>query len=90
MRGRAGRLAHRSHKPKVGSSNLPPAIFVKLADDATNPQKNRTAHASSTFIDNMCLPVHRWFMFSAGFSAQWVESVIRESDPDTCVKDACG
>jgi hypothetical protein len=34
---------------------------------------------SSTFIDNMKLPVHRWFRFSAGFSAQWVESVIRDS-----------
>jgi hypothetical protein len=31
---------------------------------------------SSTFIDNMALPVHRWFRYSAGFSAQWVESVI--------------
>jgi hypothetical protein len=31
---------------------------------------------SSTFIDNMKLPVHRWFRYSAGFSAQWVESVI--------------
>jgi hypothetical protein len=31
---------------------------------------------SSTFVDNMALPVHRWFRYSAGFSAQWVESVI--------------
>ena len=31
---------------------------------------------SSTFLDNMRLPVHRWFRYSAGFSAQWVESVI--------------
>jgi hypothetical protein len=35
--------------------------------------------ASSTFINNMKLPVHRWFRFSAGFSAQWVETVIRET-----------
>jgi hypothetical protein len=33
---------------------------------------------SSTFIDNMALPVHRWFRYSAGFSAQWVESVIAQ------------
>ena len=32
--------------------------------------------SSSTFIDNMALPVHRWFRYSAGFSAQWVESVL--------------
>jgi hypothetical protein len=27
-------------------------------------------------VDNMSLPVHRWFRFSAGFSAEWTESVI--------------
>ena len=34
---------------------------------------------ASTFVDNMKLPVHRWFRFSAGFSAQWVESVITKA-----------
>ncbi len=33
-------------------------------------------HASSTFTDNMLLPVHRWYRFSAGFSAQWAAGVI--------------
>lgn len=32
---------------------------------------------STTFASNMKLPVHRWFRFSAGFSADWVENVIR-------------
>ncbi len=36
--------------------------------------------SSSTFIDNMSLPVHRWFRFSAGFSAAWVESTIRAAE----------
>lgn len=31
---------------------------------------------SSTFLDNMRLPVHRWFRYSAGFSAAWAHSVI--------------
>jgi hypothetical protein len=35
--------------------------------------------ASSTFTPNMALPVHRWFRYSAGFSAAWAESVIRET-----------
>ncbi len=35
--------------------------------------------ASSTFTDNMKLPVHRWFRYSAGFSAEWVQNVIREA-----------
>jgi DNA methylase len=33
---------------------------------------------SGTFVDNMRLPVHRWFRYSAGFSAEWVEQVIRD------------
>ncbi len=33
--------------------------------------------ASSTFVPNMGLPVHRWFRYSAGFSAEWAESVIK-------------
>jgi hypothetical protein len=32
---------------------------------------------SSTFADNLRLPVHRWFRFSAGFSADWAEQTIR-------------
>jgi hypothetical protein len=31
---------------------------------------------TSTFIENMRLPTHRWFRYSAGFSAQWAGSVI--------------
>lgn len=31
---------------------------------------------SSNFVDNMRLPVHRWFRYSAGFSAEWVKSVV--------------
>jgi len=27
---------------------------------------------SATFADNMSLPVHRWFRYTAGFSAAWV------------------
>jgi hypothetical protein len=34
---------------------------------------------TSTFVDNMALPLHRWYRYSAGFSAQWVESVIAEA-----------
>lgn len=32
---------------------------------------------STTFIDNMKLPVHRWFRYSAGFSAEWVKETIK-------------
>lgn len=36
---------------------------------------------SGAFVDNMFLPVHRWFRYSAGFSAEWVRSLVRERKP---------
>lgn len=33
---------------------------------------------SGAFGDNMSLPVHRWYRYSAGFSADWVRSLLRE------------
>jgi hypothetical protein len=33
---------------------------------------------SGTFVDNMSLPIHRWFRYSAGFAAQWVEQVLAD------------
>lgn len=36
------------------------------------------AARTGTFTDNMKLPVHRWFRYSAGFSSEWVESVVRD------------
>lgn len=32
---------------------------------------------STTFVDNMRLPVHGWFRYSAGFSAEWVIDEVR-------------
>ncbi len=34
---------------------------------------------SSTFTGNLSLPIHRWFRYSAGFSANWVNQVILEN-----------
>lgn len=31
---------------------------------------------TSTFQDNLSLPIHRWFRFSAGFSAAWAKELI--------------
>lgn len=33
---------------------------------------------SGAFSDNMSLPVHRWYRYSAGFSADWVRCLIQE------------
>lgn len=51
--------------------------LVLFAEDSVEPPIIQDG--STTFIDNMKLPVHRWFRFSAGFSAEWVRSLIRTS-----------
>ncbi|MCL2003457.1 MAG: site-specific DNA-methyltransferase [Oscillospiraceae bacterium] len=38
----------------------------------------QNTNTTSTFIDNMKLPIHRWFRYSAGFSAKWVEKTVFE------------
>ena len=58
-------------------ARLRPIQRSLFADDAD--EKVRSEKSSSTFIDNMRLPVHRWFRYSAGFSAEWAENLIRET-----------
>lgn len=51
---------------------------------ATMPLTNASINGrSGAFIDNMALPVHRWFRYSAGFSADWVRWLIRERRDDS-------
>lgn len=45
---------------------------------------------SGTFSPNMKLPVHRWFRYSAGFSADWVKKVIDERDAKTVLDPFVG
>lgn len=49
-----------------------------FATDEVSPVQVGDAQ-STTFADNMKLPVHRWFRYTAGFSAQWAKSVIEAS-----------
>ena len=37
---------------------------------------NVKRRGAGSFVNNMRLPVHRWFRYSAGFSAEWAEDVI--------------
>src|SRR5580658_7916623 len=43
------------------------------------PQLVGVGHTSN-FLNNMRLPVHRWFRYSAGFSAEWVKWLLAERD----------
>jgi DNA modification methylase len=33
---------------------------------------------SATFADNMKMPIHKWYRYTAGFSAEWVNELIRK------------
>lgn len=44
--------------------------------DSQEKQKELKNSRTGTFTDNMKLPIHRWFRYSAGFSAEWAEQTI--------------
>ena len=61
--------------------------------DGARPNGARQGHATATagtFTDNLQLPVHRWFRYSAGFSAEWAEHVIRERGAGRVLDPFCG
>src|SRR6266498_2848111 len=49
-------------------------LFEKIAITRSELKTSR----SGTFVDNMTLPIHRWFRYSAGFSAEWIEQLLKE------------
>jgi DNA modification methylase len=51
---------------------------LRFFNDTVDSQPDLKVSRSGTFIDNMSLPIHRWFRYSAGFAAQWVEKVLIE------------
>lgn len=55
------------------------SLFEELPAVQNTPKGSR----SGTFVDNMVLPVHRWFRYSAGFSAEWVEQLLADWQPDS-------
>lgn len=42
------------------------------------PSEADKLDTTSTFTGNLSLPIHRWFRYSAGFSALWVRSLIEQ------------
>lgn len=44
---------------------------------AGEPPRAGAETDTTTFASNINLPVHRWWRYSAGYSAQWAETVIR-------------
>lgn len=48
-----------------------------VAAKEVRPNLQVVGHTSN-FLDNMRLPIHRWFRYSAGFSAEWVKWLLAE------------
>ncbi len=53
-----------------------PELLAVTSGEA--PQHARYNARSGAFVDNMSLPVHRWYRYSAGFSADWVQWLLRD------------
>lgn len=49
-----------------------------MQDSLFQPTTPQLVHETN-FVDNMKLPVHRWYRYSAGFSAEWVTSLLNNS-----------
>jgi DNA modification methylase len=50
------------------------ALELDLFPDEVKVEQDYTA----TFADNMKMPIHKWYRYTAGFSAGWVSKLIRE------------
>jgi DNA modification methylase len=49
-------------------------IELELFPEEIKVEQDYTA----TFADNMKMPIHKWYRYTAGFSASWVSDLIRE------------
>jgi hypothetical protein len=65
-------------------------LFNLEPESNENAQLRLIQERSGTFADNIKLPIHRWFRYSAGFSAAWVEKVITELEPQTILDPFAG
>lgn len=76
---------------RVRDSNLTQKETLALFDDLPRTAKKKAGptsdEVSGTFSANTKLPVHRWFRYSAGFSADWVQSVLKNHPEATNVLD---
>jgi hypothetical protein len=68
------------YSPMRASLSYQPELFAESSAAAfTHARFNGR---SGAFGDNMSLPVHRWYRYSAGFSADWVRWLLHERLPD--------
>lgn len=46
--------------------------------DLPEVEEKNSNDLSATFADNMKMPIHKWYRYTAGFSAAWVSELIKE------------
>lgn len=69
---------------------LQQSLFAELPKTTQKTNKELKPQRSGTFIDNMKLPVHRWFRYSAGFSAEWVKQILLLEKPKSILDPFSG
>lgn len=62
-------------KTRVKAAKDQRTLFDSV-DEEKEASNGDPKDTTSTFSDNLALAVHRWFRYSAGFSAPWVREVI--------------
>lgn len=65
-------------------------LFDLMPEFYKNAPSRLIKERTGTFTDNMKLPIHRWFRYSAGFSAAWVEEIITELKPKSILDPFAG
>ena len=70
------------------TSSIQLPLSEELAHVAS--KNNLKQKRSGTFLDNMKLPIHRWFRYSAGFSAEWVQQIIQAEQPSAILDPFSG
>ncbi len=70
--------AENTKMPRKTKVKAGPSLFDSVAatEETDGPATGSLKDTTSTFADNLGLAVHRWFRYSAGFSAPWVREVI--------------
>src|SRR5437879_4890233 len=63
---------------RMATQNHDMSIVQNLLFDSDESDVGIRKRRSGSFMDNLQLPVHRWFRYSAGFSAEWVGDLLRE------------
>ncbi len=65
-------------------------LFENIPAPERMPRGKAATGKSGTFGDNMKLPIHRWFRYSAGFSSTWVKEVIADHNARTVLDPFAG